>query len=59
MHRGIQRHAPEKPRGRIPEAIGRQRVRRLVNGQGKQKYDELDENEREVDAGQEGVSVPR
>ena len=54
VHDRVERHAPEQPRRRIAQPIGRPRVRHFVHRQGKQQDDERDEDLREVDV-QQGV----
>ena len=53
VHRGIERHPSQQSSCWITEPIRRERVSGLVNCQREEKHDELDEDVREVDAGQE------
>ena len=53
MHDRVERNATEQPRSRIAKPISGPRMRRFVDGEGKQQDDERDENLSEVDVQQE------
>ena len=47
--RRIQRHAPQHPRGRVAELVGRPGVRRLVHAERRHQHREADEDKDEIE----------